>query len=571
MKINELEKKLNISRANIRFYEKEGLLNPERKDNGYREYDENEISILKKIIIYRKLGISIPNIKDIFNGTLTLGDAINNSMSSINSELTELAVSAKLCKDLKAKGVENSSLDEDFYWNEINKMENSGEEFYNFAGIDINAVEKRRSDTKYKVILYLTSGILFLFTIIVLFSQYGLVLAEYGNMVGVSELHHLPVIQAMTPVCLALTVVFVVASIIVHKNGVVNGKKYWMLFITGILTVAISIGVTICISYETAIFDEHYADITLSDEEAIKIDNEYKAYFPFYDDLYEFVGTEFHYTYTRCEIPNAVHIHIQNFSWYENDVFYDAEYFETEEISLIYQYSLQKGVPVVYSETPQVYPEGIAKTIDGIDYLIYQYENYYEIRIVDETSYFSIVLSNFEEMITVSETEFTDLAMQQYELVRNSAKNTKGESRSLLEDFAIDDIFFYLVVAGETEVTIILISFTLLFIMCTVFALICRKNKKVQLKLLSISYLILYEVLSFVLPLFLVWWLAAILTVVLILIGREYYEKQSIIMHFKQIGEDSDYKSHINQLSVIFSMAFISYMCGLLVFLEINL
>ncbi len=434
MKINELEKKLNISRANIRFYEKEGLLNPVRKDNGYREYDENEIAILKKIIVFRKLGISIPNIKDIFNGKLTLSKAVNNSMSSINNELTELAVSAKLCKDLKAQGVENSTFDEDFYWNEINKMETSGEEFYNFVGIDINAVEKRKSDTKYKVVLYLTSAFSFLFTLVVGFSRYGLVLAEYGNMVGVSELHHLPVIQATMPVCIVLTVILVSVSIVVHKNGVVNGKKFWILFMSGLLTVALSLGLTICISYDTAIFDEHYADITLSDEEAIKIDNEYKAYFPFYDDLYETVGTEFNYTYSRCEIPDAVHIHIQNSSWYENDIFYDVEYFETEENSLINQYSLQKGVPVFYSETPHVYPEGVAKTIDGIDYLIYQYDNYYEIRVINETSFFSIVLSDFEKMITISEAEFTDLAMQQYELVQSSAKKTKGESRSLLEE-----------------------------------------------------------------------------------------------------------------------------------------
>lgn len=434
MKINELEKMLNISRANIRFYEKEGLLNPERKDNGYREYDENEIAILKKIIVFRKLGISIPNIKDIFNGKLTLSEAVNNSMSSINNELTELAVSAKLCKDLKAQGVENSTFDEDFYWNEINKMETSGEEFYNFVGIDINAVEKRKSDTKYKVVLYLTSAFSFFFTLVVGFSRYGLVLAEYGNMVGVSELHHLPVIQATMPVCIVLTVILVSVSIVVHKNGVVNGKKFWILFMSGLLTVALSLGLTICISYDTAIFDEHYADITLSDEEAIKIDNEYKAYFPFYDDLYETVGTEFNYTYSRCEIPDAVHIHIQNSSWYENDIFYDVEYFETEENSLINQYSLQKGVPVFYSETPHVYPEGVAKTIDGIDYFIYQYDNYYEIRIVNETSYYSIVLQEYNHMVELSEAEFTDLAMQQYELVQSSAKNTKGESRSLLEE-----------------------------------------------------------------------------------------------------------------------------------------
>jgi len=435
MKINELGKMLNISCANIRFYEKEGLLNPERKDNGYREYDENEISILKKIIVYRKLGISIPNIKDVFNGKLTLGEAIDDSMSSINNELTELAVSAKLCTDLKAQGVENSTFDEDFYWNEINRMESKGEEFYNFIGVDINAIEKGKSDTKYKVILYLTSAFSFLFTLVVGFSRYGLVLAEYGDMVGVSELHHLPVIQATTPVCIVLTVILVIVSIIVHKNGVVNGKKYWTLFASGILMAVVSVGLTICISYETAIFDECYADITLSDEEAIKIDNEYKVYFPFYDALYEYVGTEFNYTYSRCEIPDAVHIHIQNFSWHEDDVLYDAEYFETKDNLLLNQYSLQKGAPVIYGEDSIAYPEGVTKTKNGVEYLIHQYENYYEIRIIDEISYFSIVLRDFDKMVKIGEEEFTDLALQQYELVKISAKNTKGESKRLLDEF----------------------------------------------------------------------------------------------------------------------------------------
>ncbi len=435
MKINEIEKLLNISRANIRFYEKEGLLTPIRKENNYREYDEKEIAKLKKIIIYRKLGISIHSIKDVFNGTLALSDAIDDSISSINSELTELAVSARLCKNLKAQGTENSTFDEDFYWDEINRMESSGETFYNFVGIDVNSFEKKQSDSKYKAILYLTSGILFLFTLIVNFSRYGLVFAEYGNMVGTSELHHLPVIQATTPVCFALTIVFIVASIIVHKNGIINRKKFWILFVLGILTATVSVALTVFISYNTAIFDEHYANIMLSNKDSVKIDDEYKVYFPFYDNLYEYVGTEFNYTYSRCEIPEAVHIHIQNFSWYENDVLYDVEYFETEETSLINQYSLQKGVPVVYGETPFVYPKGIEKTICDIEYFVYQYDNYYEIRIVDEISFFSIVLTEFDQMVELGEAEFTELAIQQYELVKKSAKNTRGESRNLLEEF----------------------------------------------------------------------------------------------------------------------------------------
>lgn len=435
MKINELEKLLNISRANIRFYEKEGLLNPERKDNGYREYDENEIAILKKIIIYRKLGISIPNIKDIFNGTLALSEAIDDSMSSISSELTELVVSAKLCKELQRQRVDNSSFNENYYWNEIKRMESSGEEFYDFTGTDVSAFEHRPNGTKYKLVLGLTSVVLLIFTAVVGLSRFGLVLAEYGSMVGFSELHHLPVIQALTPACLILAIAFAISLIIVHKKGIDNSKTFWTLYIVGLLIVAIAICSTILISYENAIFDEKHANIALSDEDAIKIDDEYKVYFPYYDNLYEYVGTEFNYIYSRCEISNAIHIHIQNFSWYENDVLYDVEYFETNDNSLINQYSLQKSAPIVYEDNSLAYPGGVTKSINDMEYLIHQYENYYEIRIVNESSYFSIVLKDFDKMIEVSEAEFTEVAMQQYELVKHSAKNTKGEPRKLLDEF----------------------------------------------------------------------------------------------------------------------------------------
>ena len=40
MKINEVEQMLGISKANIRFYEKQNLLTPRRNENGYREYSQ---------------------------------------------------------------------------------------------------------------------------------------------------------------------------------------------------------------------------------------------------------------------------------------------------------------------------------------------------------------------------------------------------------------------------------------------------------------------------------------------------------------------------------------------------
>ena len=51
MTIKEVETILEIPRATIRFYEKEGLFHPQRGANGYRDYSDEDVDRLKKIII----------------------------------------------------------------------------------------------------------------------------------------------------------------------------------------------------------------------------------------------------------------------------------------------------------------------------------------------------------------------------------------------------------------------------------------------------------------------------------------------------------------------------------------
>ena len=48
MTVKELEEMLGISRANIRYYEKEGLLSPNRKENQYRDYSAQDVATLQK-------------------------------------------------------------------------------------------------------------------------------------------------------------------------------------------------------------------------------------------------------------------------------------------------------------------------------------------------------------------------------------------------------------------------------------------------------------------------------------------------------------------------------------------
>ena len=70
MRINEAEELLGISKANIRFYEKQGLLTPQRGENRYRDYTDGDIDRLRQIVILRKLGISVQDIGKILGGSL---------------------------------------------------------------------------------------------------------------------------------------------------------------------------------------------------------------------------------------------------------------------------------------------------------------------------------------------------------------------------------------------------------------------------------------------------------------------------------------------------------------------
>ena len=92
MEIKQVEELVDITGQNIRFYDSKGLLNPGRADNGYREYDLNDVKRLKEIKLLRKIGISVEDIKLILEGKLEFElsltrhrDALSDSVNSIEN------------------------------------------------------------------------------------------------------------------------------------------------------------------------------------------------------------------------------------------------------------------------------------------------------------------------------------------------------------------------------------------------------------------------------------------------------------------------------------------------------
>lgn len=103
MKIKEVENLLSVSRSNIRFYEKEGLLSPEREKNNYRDYSEQDVITLKKILALRKLGFTVEEISSMQKGELSLTDAIYENISRLEKEITSLQGALEITKALSAE------------------------------------------------------------------------------------------------------------------------------------------------------------------------------------------------------------------------------------------------------------------------------------------------------------------------------------------------------------------------------------------------------------------------------------------------------------------------------------
>ena len=91
MKIKNVEERTGLSRSNVRFYEKEKLIEPSRNEsNGYRDYSENDVENIKKIAYLRTLGISIEDIRSIISGKVTLQETLERQNEILNSQITDL-------------------------------------------------------------------------------------------------------------------------------------------------------------------------------------------------------------------------------------------------------------------------------------------------------------------------------------------------------------------------------------------------------------------------------------------------------------------------------------------------
>jgi len=115
MNIKEVEESTGLTRANIRFYEKEGLLSPKRRDNGYRDYDGEDVHCLKKIRLLRELGITIDEIRTLIDEPDRLESILSKRIEDAGGEIKDRENSIRICLQMKEEHVSYTRMNADMY------------------------------------------------------------------------------------------------------------------------------------------------------------------------------------------------------------------------------------------------------------------------------------------------------------------------------------------------------------------------------------------------------------------------------------------------------------------------
>ena len=114
MNIKQASEQSGVSAPNIRFYEKEGLLTPARRQgNGYRDYTAGDIRALKLIRMLRMLDVTLPTIKAVLRGEQPLQQALQAQQTVLEQQAAHLAAAMQFCADLARQRPQAETLDVD--------------------------------------------------------------------------------------------------------------------------------------------------------------------------------------------------------------------------------------------------------------------------------------------------------------------------------------------------------------------------------------------------------------------------------------------------------------------------
>ena len=149
MKINEVAKLTGVSVRTLQYYDEIGLLIPKKLDNGYRDYSDENLDKLQKILFYRFLKFKLNDIKGLLDGDIDGLKILELQRELILKEKEKFEIILNnIEKTIKTyKGEQTMTIEEKFNGfkkEDLNKYEEQAIEKYGKETIEES--KKRQSD-----------------------------------------------------------------------------------------------------------------------------------------------------------------------------------------------------------------------------------------------------------------------------------------------------------------------------------------------------------------------------------------------------------------------------------------
>lgn len=128
MNTKQIEELTGITRQNIRYYERQGLLEPVRDTgNAYRDYSKEDVRRLKLIKMLRMLDMPLKEIGQVLDGTLPLKEAAARQQEALLQQQKQIQAAVEVCANIRKE--KSEAIDVDSYLDRMEHMEKSGSVF----------------------------------------------------------------------------------------------------------------------------------------------------------------------------------------------------------------------------------------------------------------------------------------------------------------------------------------------------------------------------------------------------------------------------------------------------------
>lgn len=213
MTIREMEFQTGMTRANIRFYESEGLIVPARGENGYRNYSQDDLELLKKIKLLRMLDMPIDEIRAVLQGERVMQDILDVHIDRLSRKLICINDQIDVCRAMRADHADFATMDAQRYMDAIGRQ----------AQLESDVIPRVRAPWR----RYLARSFDF--------SLYAMLFQFFLYIVGrVSPLHDWTGVEEIICDICAMAMMLFIEPFLISRFGTTPGKALFGLHVTDI-------------------------------------------------------------------------------------------------------------------------------------------------------------------------------------------------------------------------------------------------------------------------------------------------------------------------------------------------